>query len=279
MDASHVHVGALALGCFYSRISTRTFRRALTASLPGQLRGDRECPFSGVTKPVWQCLEEGAGKRCSECGSESNSESKHWPQTAGGNRLKGTPVATSHSPRPTAEPPSPNIFNRQTSYHWHRCLHHTVFTTDYRWLTLPLSASRAAKLSANEQFSVGAQTVVSLLQTTQIKQGVSFIAVSKVYTSTNKSTVVWIETELLFFSPGVDASHVHVGALALGCFYSRISTRTFRRALTASLPGQLRGDRECPFSGVTKPVWQCLEEGAGKRCSECGSESNSESKH
>ena len=30
------------------------------------------------------------------------------------------------------------------------------------------------KLSANEQFFVGAQTVVSLLQTTQIKQGMSF---------------------------------------------------------------------------------------------------------
>ena len=41
------------------------------------------------------------------------------------------------------------------------------------------------KLSANE-FFVGAQTVVSLLQTTQIKQGVSFIAAKKVYTSTNK---------------------------------------------------------------------------------------------
>ena len=33
MDASHVYVRALALGCFYRRISTRTFRRALTASL------------------------------------------------------------------------------------------------------------------------------------------------------------------------------------------------------------------------------------------------------
>ena len=31
------------------------------------------------------------------------------------------------------------------------------------------------KLSANEQFFVGAQTVVSLLQTTQIKQGVSSV--------------------------------------------------------------------------------------------------------
>ena len=46
------------------------------------------------------------------------------------------------------------------------------------------------KLSANEQFFVGAQTVVSLLQTTQIKQGVSFIAANKVYTSTNKTTIV-----------------------------------------------------------------------------------------
>ena len=46
------------------------------------------------------------------------------------------------------------------------------------------------KLSANEQFFVGAQTVVSLLQTTQIKQGVSFTAANKVYISTNKTTIV-----------------------------------------------------------------------------------------
>ena len=46
------------------------------------------------------------------------------------------------------------------------------------------------KLSSNQQFFLGAQTVVSLLQTTQIKQGVSFIATNKVYTSTNKTTIV-----------------------------------------------------------------------------------------
>ena len=46
------------------------------------------------------------------------------------------------------------------------------------------------KLSAKEQFFVGAQTVASLLQTTQIKQGVSFITANKVYTSTNKITIV-----------------------------------------------------------------------------------------
>ena len=46
------------------------------------------------------------------------------------------------------------------------------------------------KLSANEQFFVGAQSVASLLKTTQIKQGESFIAANKVYTSANKTTIV-----------------------------------------------------------------------------------------
>ena len=46
------------------------------------------------------------------------------------------------------------------------------------------------KLSANEQFFIGAQTVIGLLQTIQIKQGVSFITANKVYTSTNESTIV-----------------------------------------------------------------------------------------
>ena len=45
------------------------------------------------------------------------------------------------------------------------------------------------KLSANKHFFVGAQTV-SLLETTQIKLGTSFIAANKVYTSTNKTTIV-----------------------------------------------------------------------------------------
>ena len=51
-------------------------------------------------------------------------------------------------------------------------------------------ATGSRKLSANEQFFVGAQTVVSLLQTTRLKQDVSFIAANKVYTSSNKTTVV-----------------------------------------------------------------------------------------
>ena len=39
----------------------------------------------------------------------------------------------------------------------------------------------------------------------------------------------------LLFLPGVAAPHVYVRAWALGCFYSHISTQTFRKALTASV--------------------------------------------
>ena len=48
----------------------------------------------------------------------------------------------------------------------------------------------SSKLSANEQFFVGVQTVVSLLQTTPKKQGVSIIAANIVYTNTNKTAIV-----------------------------------------------------------------------------------------
>ena len=52
------------------------------------------------------------------------------------------------------------------------------------------NAIGSRKLSVNEQYFVGAQTVVRLLQTTQIKQGVSLIAANKVYTSVTKTTIV-----------------------------------------------------------------------------------------
>ena len=55
-------------------------------------------------------------------------------------------------------------------------------------------AMGSRKLSANEQYFVGAQIPGSskfvTTETTQIKQGVSFIAANKVYTSTNKTTIV-----------------------------------------------------------------------------------------
>ena len=86
-------------------------------------------------------------------------------------------------------------------------------------------------MPADEQFFVGALTVVSLLQTTQIISEVSFITDHISYASSNKTKTVWNS----FYLPGVDASRVYVRALALGCFYSHIGTGTFQGALTASV--------------------------------------------
>ena len=59
MDASHVYVRAWALGCFHNLISTHFFSEGADR-LSGQLRGDKECPFSGVTKSgrVWRKVPE-----------------------------------------------------------------------------------------------------------------------------------------------------------------------------------------------------------------------------
>ena len=46
------------------------------------------------------------------------------------------------------------------------------------------------KLSANEQFSVDAQTVVRLLQTTQLMSDVCFITDHVAYASSNKTKLV-----------------------------------------------------------------------------------------
>ena len=46
------------------------------------------------------------------------------------------------------------------------------------------------KLSANEQFFVGAQTVVSLFQTTQIISDICFITDHVAYTNSNKTKIV-----------------------------------------------------------------------------------------
>ena len=48
------------LGCFYSHVSTQTFRRALTVSVDMQLREDKGCPSSDVTKSgrVWRKVPE-----------------------------------------------------------------------------------------------------------------------------------------------------------------------------------------------------------------------------
>ena len=52
------------------------------------------------------------------------------------------------------------------------------------------NAIGSRKLSANEQFVVGAQTAVSLLQTSQILSDVCFITDQVAYASSNKTKIV-----------------------------------------------------------------------------------------
>ena len=92
---------------------------------------------------------------------------------------------------------------------------------------------------------------------------VSFISVRVAYSSTHKTNVVWIDTELLFsffFKPGADAPQVCVHAWTLCCFHCR---KRFR----GHWP--LRWTAVWRAPSVVHQLWQSAEEGAGKRCSEC----------
>ena len=64
------------------------------------------------------------------------------------------------------------------------------------------------------------------------------------------------------FLSGVDASHVYMCALVLGCFYGQISTQTFQRALTTSLDS-CAGIKSAPsVAFITKSgrVWRKVPE-------------------
>ena len=61
MDASHVYVRAWVLDCFHSLINYQYPNLSEGADrVGGQLRGDKECPFSGVTNSgrVWRKVPE-----------------------------------------------------------------------------------------------------------------------------------------------------------------------------------------------------------------------------
>ena len=63
MDASHVYVRALALGCFYGHYQYPNLSEGADR-VAGQLRGDKKCPLSGVTKSgrVWRKEPESNGR-------------------------------------------------------------------------------------------------------------------------------------------------------------------------------------------------------------------------
>ena len=112
------------------------------------------------------------------------------------------------------------------SKHW--------FTTSMSFLQpLPYIsyATGYRKLSANEQFFVGAQTVVRLLRTTQIISDICFITDHVLTPAQIKPKSFETRQNSFFFYPGWMCLLVW----ALGCFYSQISTQTFRRVLTSSV--------------------------------------------
>ena len=67
----------------------------------------------------------------------------------------------------------------------------------------------------------------------------------------------------LFILPGVNASHVYVRARALGCFHNQCGNLSEG---ADHVGGQLHGDKECPFSGVTKSgrVWRKVPESGAR---------------
>ena len=69
-------------------------------------------------------------------------------------------------------------------------------------------------------------------------------------------------TFFLSFLPGVDVLCIYVRAWALGCFYSHNYEYPNLSGGADRVGGQLRGDKEWPFNGVTKSgrVWRKVPE-------------------
>ena len=105
------------------------------------------------------------------------------------------------------------------------------------------------KLSANEQLFVGAQTVVSLLQTTQIISDVCFITDHIAYASSIKPKSFESRRNFLLYPAWMRLMFTCVLGTKLlpqSYQYPNLSEGADH------VGGQLHGDKECPFSGVTK---------------------------
>ena len=127
----------------------------------------------------------------------------------------------------------------------HPSLNHCVFSY----------ATGSRKLSANKLFFFfGAQTVVSLLQTTQIISDICFITDHVAYTSSNKAKILSIEMELffLFFTRGGCASCLRT------CLGARLLPQSYEYPNLSEDANHI----ECPFSSITKSgrVWRKVPE-------------------
>ena len=134
------------------------------------------------------------------------------------------------------------------------------------------------KMSLTSSFVVvvgGAQTVVSLLQTTQIISDVRFITDHVAYASSNKIEIVQIEMELSFFFLSFFFFFTRGGCVSClrRCLGARLLPQSYQYPNFSEgadrVDGQLRGDKDRVPLQWRNQIWQSLEGGARKRCSEC----------
>ena len=125
---------------------------------------------------------------------------------------------------------------------------------------------------ANEQFFVGAQTVICLLQIIQNISDIYFITDHVAYASSNKTKIVCIETDLFYFTRGgcVSCLRACLGAWLVPQSYPGSTDRNLSEGADR-VGGQLRGGKECPFSGVTKSgrVWRKVPESDARSVHRC----------
>ena len=102
---------------------------------------------------------------------------------------------------------------------------------------------------------------------TQTISGVSFITVNVANASTDKTKIVWLETEVNFVLPrGGHASCLRA------CLDGMLLPQSYLYPNFSedadSVGGRLRGDKECPFSGVTNSgrVWRKVPESDVSAC-------------
>ena len=139
------------------------------------------------------------------------------------------------------------------SKHWFT----TSFLQPLLYLVTPLGPENCQLTSS---FFVGAQTVVSLLQTTQIISDVCFMLPCGLITPAQIKPKSFESRRNFVFTRGgcVSCLRACLGArfLPQSYQYPNLSEGADR------VGGQLRGDKECPFSGVTKSgrVWRKVPE-------------------
>ena len=134
VDAFLVYVGAWVLGCFYSLISAaQTFWRALTTPVDSCAEIKTECPFSGVTNSgrVWR-------RKVPESDARSQTPSTGLRHPSFGGRCRKAVLGV---------------------WGWLKlqALLYDIFPSTTAVFSYAIGLR---KLSANEQFFVGAQTVV-----------------------------------------------------------------------------------------------------------------------